>query len=263
LARNVGGMGEDVLKQWTHEVGIVSNESVDQDATGWDFILEWPIEHETSSFVTPLDLAPSPLRCIIQVKATDKKINSWQIKLSNWLYLVRNPLPAFFLVLEFFHQGQCQHAYLVHVDETYIARVQKRLREISVRAKKPKLNKSTIQFTWDKNNALPSLDGPGLQATIIKYLPDGIDAYIRRKEPLCASVGYESGRGEFKFTLTFPAHADIDQHLVDFDLGLVPELEIESGEFFDRRFDIPVSINNLTLAESFNLYLVPPAAVEW
>lgn len=235
-------MGEDALRQWAHEVGIVLNKSADQDATGWDFILEWPLEHETLSPEAPIDLAPSPLRCIIQVKATDRKISSWSVKLSNWLYLIRNPLPAFFLVVEFIHRSQCQNAYLVHVDEVYIAKVQKRLREISAQTKRPKLSRNTIRLSWDKENALTSLDGPGLQAAIVKHLPDGIDAYSRLKEKWCATVGYEAGRGEFKFTLTFPADLDIDQRLVDLDLGLITEVETEGGEFFDRRFDIPVSM---------------------
>lgn len=259
LARDVGGMGEGVLRQWAREVGIVLNKSADHDATGWDFILEWPLEHETRSLETPIDLAPSPLRCIIQVKSTDRRIRGLQIELSNWLYLIRNPLPSFFLVLEFFHQSQCQNAYLIHIDAGYIAKVQRRLREISTQAKRPQLNRKKIRFTWNKNNALPSLDGPGLQTAILKHLPDGIDTYTRRKEESCASVGYEAGSGEFRFITTFPADLDIDQHLVDLDLGLITELEVEGGEFLDRRFDIPVSIKKFGAGKIQLIPLEPPS----
>lgn len=249
-------MGEGVLRQWAHEVDIVLNKSAEQDATGWDFILEWPLEQEARS-ITPLDLAPSPLRCVIQVKSTDRNIRSWPVKLSNWLYLIRNPQPAFFLVLEFLKKSQCQNAYLIHVDERYIAKVQRRLREMSVSSKKRKLNKTTLEFAWDENDSLPSLDGPGLQAAIIKNLPGGIDAYVQRKAELCVSVGYESGRSEFKFKVNFPAHVDIDQLLVDFSLGIVPELDFESGEFFDRRFDIPVSLKKFEAGGTLQLMPSP------
>src|SRR5215470_13231903 len=113
MARDVGEMGEAVLRQWTAEVGIVTNKSTDRDATGWDFILEWPVAFNPDVSTIPLDQIPTPLKCLVQVKSTDKKINRCQVTLTNWLYLVRNPWPTFFLVLHFDGKSQCQRAYLV------------------------------------------------------------------------------------------------------------------------------------------------------
>src|SRR5712691_10475440 len=110
MAREVGKKGEAVLRGWTADVGIVTNKSADDDATGWDFILEWPVTFNLAVITIPLDQVPTPLKCLVQVKSTDKKINRCQVALTNWLYLVRNPWLTFFLVLHFDDKSQCQRA---------------------------------------------------------------------------------------------------------------------------------------------------------
>jgi hypothetical protein len=100
MGRNVGGMGEDLLGVWSHQIGIIANRSLNKDAAGWDYILEWPVENSGSPHEVkiPLDNSPCPLKCVLQVKSIDSMRRGIPVKLSNWFHLVRNPLPAFFRV---------------------------------------------------------------------------------------------------------------------------------------------------------------------
>lgn len=42
--RRVGHLGENVLQKWASEEDAVLNKAYD-DRDGWDFILEFPVEH--------------------------------------------------------------------------------------------------------------------------------------------------------------------------------------------------------------------------
>src|SRR4051794_35927794 len=111
--RDVGEMGESRLKEWAAQEGIIANQ-VRQDKTGWDFLLEFPSDGGSAyADNMPLDLVDGSLRCMVQVKSTDRQSNSWPIKLDNWERFVKNPLPCFFLFLEYDHKTECQRAYLV------------------------------------------------------------------------------------------------------------------------------------------------------
>jgi hypothetical protein len=181
------------------------------------------------------------------------------VPLSNWLYLIRNPAPAFFLLLHFDKTNKFDQAHLVHIGAKYIEAVQKELRLLTkgakTRSKAKKLNTSKMQFTWSDSDLLSSLDGHGLQSTILKYIPTGFDDYVKWKQEQCAKVGYENGNAQLNFTALMPKHLDIGEHLVNFDLGLVPFIEIEKGEHLDDRFGIPVLVE--TLPAGTRLQVIP------
>jgi hypothetical protein len=97
--RNLGELGEIELKRWCAQVGLTANK-VENDSKGWDFFVEFPLISHTKQTL-PLDLTISPLKCLIQVKTTDKIRQNIKIKLSNWIHLIKNPLPSFFMIFEF------------------------------------------------------------------------------------------------------------------------------------------------------------------
>src|SRR5262245_53551770 len=128
--RDLGELGESTLQGWAAGVGITANR-VRQDKTGWDTLLEFPFSQKTlRDSGLPLDREPAPLRCFLQVKSTDSRPGKRSVKLSNWSRLVKNPFPAFFLILEFDGKSSCQRAFLVHVGEAHIRLVLKALREL-------------------------------------------------------------------------------------------------------------------------------------
>jgi hypothetical protein len=104
-------MGEAVLRQWAGETGLVCN-PVERDAAGWDFLLEFPLP---SPGELPLDKTPRPVQAFVQVKSTDTPGQRFNVKLDNWLRMVRTPMPAFFLILEYDGASYPERAFLQHV----------------------------------------------------------------------------------------------------------------------------------------------------
>jgi hypothetical protein len=135
MAPNLGRMGESVLNKWAAEIGVIAN-------------------------TCPLDHIATPLKCVIQVKSTGRNIRRRQVPLSNWLYLIRNPLPAFFLVLRFGPDNTCESAHLVHIGRDYIDRTQRRLRLVSANGPRGgALNQTEQQFSWCDRDLVSPLDG--------------------------------------------------------------------------------------------------------
>ena len=233
--RNVGAMGEHQLSMWASDAGITANR-VEQDETGWDHFLEFPLPRASRS--VPLDTQPKPLQCLLQVKATDGRAKRVSVKLDNWLRLVKTSLPAFFLVMEFDRKPTCQRAYLVHVGEERIREVLHRLRELSVGSSAVSLHKRSLTLRYTSDDELPSLGGAGLEKAIRRHVGHDPDLYERTKRELIKSVGYEERLGELRLMMLLPAD-DAHGHLVDFALGRVDGLELAGGELRDVRFGIP------------------------
>jgi len=236
--RDLGEMGEATLKSWAAQVGVTANKA-GQDKRGWDFILEFPnqqFEPNTSSY----DKVIKPIQCFVQVKATDNNTGSLAIKLSNWVRLVNTELPAFFLVLDFDGENDCQKAYLIHIYENEIRKVLKRLRKLSLKINSGKLNKKTLNLNWNEDDLIMSLDGSGLVESIEKNIKD-FKTYSKRKIDLIENVGYENEQGKFNLNLSIPdsyKSGDFGEFWVDFSLGLTGDIEINSGEIWDMRFGI-------------------------
>ncbi|NJO85173.1 MAG: hypothetical protein HC828_22120 [Blastochloris sp.] len=221
--RNLGLLGELALSTWCAQVGIVANKS-EQDLTGWDYILEFPIT-SGSEKVSLIDKEPFPLRCFIQVKSTDDNPGKWDVKLDNWLRLVKNPLPCFFLVLEFENQTECQRAYLVHVDKKYITQVLKRLRKASA-LKTKELHEMTMRFNYSPLDLVSSLNGHGLSEAIHKHVSISPEEYAAQKQQVISTVGYEEGNWTINVDFLPPPNStDPREVLVDFLLGKVTHLE--------------------------------------
>ena len=235
--RDLSEMGESTLRLWASQVGIAANKS-DPDETGWDFLLElpWPL-HQSDTIALPLDRIPRPIQSFVQVKSSDGRPKGWQVKLSNWVRLVESPIPAFFLILEFDGEQNCQQAYLVHIGDKYITRALKRLRELSPE-REPHVHKRTLQFRYDEGDRLSSPDGEGLLRAIRSHV-DSLEAYADWKSALLRTVGYEDEQWQISVVVPPPASGvGVQEHLVDFTLGLIPNIEATRIEVRDVRFGI-------------------------
>lgn len=233
--RNLGDLGENLLRTWCSQVGIDATPP-EKDRKGWDFLLELPLEVDES---IPLDHQPSRLRCWVQVKSTDKRNKKIPIKLSNWESLAKDHVePAFFLNCEFDKQTDCQRAFLVHVGEMHIWRVLMELRKLGTKNYKRK-NRVHRSLIYDEINKLASLDGNGLVEAIKKHVPNMSD-YVVHKKNLIEKLGYE-GRGRvMNVTFDLPDNQQIDpiEHFINLSLGLIPHVETTRVELKDMRFGI-------------------------
>jgi hypothetical protein len=142
-------------------------------------------------------------------------------------------------VCEFDNQNDCQRAYLIHIGEDYIRRVLKRLREAGSR-KKAKLHKLRMRFKYGEADRLLTLSGSGLIEAIQLHVPGDLDEYSAWKMDLRKSAGYEEGRFLAQATMLLPLEYANDpvKYLVDFSLGIVPQIDTERVVFKDLRFGI-------------------------
>lgn len=122
-------MGEHEFASWCASVGLIPNWP-ERDAGGWDYFVQFGAP-EVPPGVCTLDHIEPPRSCWIQVKSTDSKTAS-NIALSNWLRMIDPALPFFVLLLDFAGQEHAVEANLVHVDQRFIEKALKRLRELPI-----------------------------------------------------------------------------------------------------------------------------------
>lgn len=243
--RNLGEMAEGVLIQWAGEVGITANKSI-RDRTGWDYLLEFPLQAEEGEKAVPLDRQPPPVNCLLQVKGTDLRRRRISIKLSNWTRLASSALPAFFLVLEFDGEASPQRAFLLHFWEREIRRIKQRLRELSSTKTEVRLNQHRMVLRYGDEHALEDCGGRFLAAAILRNVHDP-GKYVDEKVELLDSVGYEGARWEAEIQLVLGsleevAGKDPEDILIDLALGRIPYLPIApGGKIWDLRFGLRAS----------------------
>jgi len=238
MSRKLGDLGESVLEQWCAHTGILCNRAA-RDRGGWDFLLE--LEPAPVAANVPLDRRLGHRRCLVQVKATDSDRGTCAMKLSNWLRLVTSPLPAFVLVLEFGGEASPQQAYLIHVSETRMARVLRRLRELSAADPSVDLRSRRMALKWTEENQLSPANADVFVSTLESAIGKDPQLYSAEKRRLLDSLGYEESSGEIITRIKIPEGwkgSSWEELMADLQLGLVESLDTGGAELYDRRFEI-------------------------
>ncbi|MGI9920492.1 MULTISPECIES: hypothetical protein [Vibrio harveyi group] len=231
---NLGALGEDTLAKWCREVGIVITSSAHEDVNGWDSFLEFPYLKTD----LPRDLQSTPIECKVQVKSTQGKRGKCDIKLSALKRLVNYNSPAFILFLEFSEDSlpHLESAYLVHVDESLIHRVLKKVRKNDISKAPKELNKLVITVNYDEKVKLRSTHASEFVDKVLTHIPSGMDKYQENKKAIIKTTGY----GESGFSFSFKAEpSEIQNHLKDSYLGYQPvPINVSESITKDNRFDL-------------------------
>lgn len=228
--RDLGLMGESTFSLWCADVGLIPNGS-QIDKTGWDFFVEFPFNSGTS----PHEIHKSAFECKVQVKATDKNERKLSITLSNLRRLITAQMPAFFIFIEFDSQNKAQRAFVVHVNNSLISKVLKRLHKIEQSDKDNNFNKRTMTIHYDEAHRLNNLNGECLKQNLLTHIGDNIAEYIASKKSHLESTGFEDGFGQMTFTTE---GEDNLKTLIDVSLGIEKQVEISTFKGTDTRFGI-------------------------
>ncbi|MEK8020437.1 MAG: hypothetical protein VSS75_026515, partial [Candidatus Parabeggiatoa sp.] len=229
--RDLGEMGESTFKLWCSSVGLVANAS-QIDKTGWDFWVEFPF---SSDELIPQDMQLAPIECKVQVKATDGQRKKLQITVSNLKRLIRVQMPSFYCFIEYDGKNVAQSAYLVHVGKELIEKTLKRIRELEVNGKGSELHKKKITIHYSEEHRLNELTGECLKAKIESYISDGLEEYVKQKNILLNTLGFENGGGNFKVTIS---EENPLEKMVDLTLGIRNSLNVSKFECYHQRFGI-------------------------
>lgn len=228
--RDLGMMGENTFALWCSDVGLVPNGS-QIDKTGWDFFVEFPF----STGLSPHKIHKSALECKVQVKATDKNNRKLSITLSNLRRLITAQMPAFFVFIEFDGKSFAQRAFVVHVDNSLITKVLKRLHEVEQSDEDNDFNKRTMTIHYDETHLLDEANGESLKHRFSYHIGDDIEEYIANKKSHLESTGYENGFAQMTF---ITEGEDNLKSLLNVSLGLESETEISRLKGIDTRFGI-------------------------
>ncbi len=228
--RDVGRMGEDSFSLLCNSTGLAANR-IQVDKTGWDFLVEFPALANES---IPLDMREGTFQCKFQTKATDKKVHSVPIALSNLNRLAKDPLPAFICLLCFYSKDTVQDIYCVHIDETIIALTLKTIRKNEA-AGKTKLNKTDLNITFPQQSRLPEATGESLVTYISSCIGKSLKGYTKSKLQNLERIGYPTQKHGFSFKLD---SREEFEKLENGFLGLPTTINVSDVAGFTNRFDI-------------------------
>lgn len=197
---------------------------VDEDESGWDFLVELPAK----TYSGPADMGPPRTSAYVQVKSAERERLTCRVTLSNALRAAKSSQPWFMVLVAQTADGQSTRLYAVHFWEGLIRRTLEAARRADNEGRA--LNKSTItvQFSADDEKGVELVEW--MQATI-----DGVKPrYEEAKRALNESAGFEDGRGEGLITI----EADSEEEILRNFLGLGDGLPLSRFTFTPSRFGI-------------------------
>jgi len=228
--KDLGQMGESTFRLWCADAGLIANPSV-IDKTGWDFLVEFPFTSKMSS----TDIHKSAHECKVQVKATNKRNRKISITLSNLRRLITAQMPAFLFFIEFDEQPSAQSAFVVHIDNSIISNVLRRMRQIEQSGKDNNFNKRTMTISYDDSHRLMQLNGASLRQCFLNYIGDDFAEYVAKKKIHLESTGFEKGYAEMTFSIE---DEDEEKKLINVSLGIDEVVSISDVKCFASRFGI-------------------------
>lgn len=216
--RDLGDLGELHFNIWCSEVGLIANKST-KDKMGWDFIVEFPFNNE----ITGLTVHQSAPKCKVQVKATDGQERKLSIGLSNLRKLAVDPLPCFYIFIEYDATNQPVRAFLRHMDEDLIEEVLKLVTTT---------NQKSYKLHYDEIHQLRDLTGESLSEKLKSHIGN-INDYSYRKKIFLENVGYDDERLKIKFDVIGTKNLE---ELIDVYLGIKDKTHISNLAAVEKRF---------------------------
>lgn len=252
---NLGRMGETYFNNLCSTVNLTCNSSI-EDNTGWDFLVEFPHEFDNLLFA---DKAPPPKEFKAQIKATNDLKKKLSIKMSNLMRLCTTSLPCFLIFMEFNHKPQPENIYLVHIGKKIMFDTLRRARTNSISNARKNFNNASLTVAYGDEHKLHALTGDALIDAVNKYIPDGMDTYVKNKKMLLDNLGYEEGRGQLKFNTNI---SDWDKDIVSASLGWIEKIKVSDVLGFDTRFNILTPVDGLSSNEAEISFQIPKGTLE-
>lgn len=232
---HIGDLAEIEAARWLKQ-GRIDVNTAHRDRRGWDIIAQLP--REAGRKVSSLDTRPAEISCFIQVKATTTEDRRLAVKLDNWDRAVKEPIPWFYLILEYSKKEKFKNAFLVHVDSNLAQRVLARLRKMEI-SDEDTLHKKYMDLTWGEGDQLKKRSiSKDIENTIRAAVGDQAD-YAVRKAAWRDDAG--DGGSTLRFTFKFKNRSKVKlmREMVDFAIGLRETLPATITKAESVRFGIP------------------------
>ncbi|QQO33228.1 hypothetical protein JJC00_32645 [Bradyrhizobium diazoefficiens] len=231
----LGQKGEARFRELCNNAKLICNKA-DYDRTGWDFIVEFPLEGPGPG--SSLDKRATPLSCHVQVKTMWSGNDSFQVRLSAIERLAKEPKPSFVYVLKIGDDLEPVAAYLIPMLDEALATVLRQLRAATAEGR-TRINQSRIRFPLPAEHMIaPS--GEALRSTLIRVCGPDCDVAIRRKAEQLKSLGFEANAFQAETTFVL----ENENEIADVLLGLKP-VQIEQFRGFETRFGIKLPVPDM------------------
>lgn len=237
--RKVGNIGQGDFIKLCADAGLSCGTSQGDDYAGWDFFVDFPLMQIKNAL---LDEDESAIECKVQVKSSDNKSKSVQVKLSNLKRFCDSTLPCFFFIAEYNGNINPDNIYLIHTDEALIFKILKRLRENQANENLP-LNRITMNISYSARDEIKEFSGKALKEKIESYVIEGMSAYVIRKGDLLKTLGYEKSNYEMNFEIN---SNDEYISLMRAYLGYQEKINIRNIASWNKRFNIKLPLQELT-----------------
>jgi hypothetical protein len=256
-SRELGELGETYFKNLCAQVAISATKP-GTDEHGWDFYCEFPPDDVDDC---DLDCLQTPIKFKVQVKSTYNKgkKNSVEVKLSALQKFIISPWPCFFFFVEYDAHDHSQplNVYILHVEKTIIAGILTRIRKIQEsKGKDVKLNNEKRAINYKNALKLRNFNGSELSEAIKQYIPNGLDEYIKNKQEILKTIGYENGEEEYNIQVDIEGYSIMTDSMLGMESKEIP---IASFLKFTKRFNILLKDKDLpSLDTRFAMRIYPP-----
>ncbi|MCX4153064.1 MULTISPECIES: hypothetical protein [Paraburkholderia] len=224
----LGDKGENRFQELCSDARLTCNKA-SRDRTGWDFIVELPIDESDVS----LDRRPPSWTCYVQLKTIWDDNDAIAVNLKMAERLAKQPNPSFILVLKVDNDLNFTSAYLLHMSGANLAKILKRLRQEDAKGDRQTLTRRKITFLPQKEEAI-AVSGSAFLERMRSKLGADVFSDISGRQKEQSELGYEAT--PYEVTTTFP-QMDVDK-LLDIFLGVEQQFEIERVEVSETRFGI-------------------------
>jgi hypothetical protein len=214
---HLGKKGEARFTEICNDAELACNPSIGMDKTGWDFVVEFPLQWDE---IQSLEQSPTPISCVVQVKTILDSTDTIRLPIRAATYMVTEPKPVFVYVFKVDAEKNFTGAHILHVFGETLGIILKRLRAIDqtprARTSRTGAKGQTITLSVEKLGTPVPVTGAALRKAFEENCGHDMHAYIRAKEKQKQSLGFEERSYKGQFTLE-PSSAD---ELADILLGI-------------------------------------------
>ena len=231
----LGAVGEGRFNTICPGAELICNQG-HRDRSGWDFIVEWPINHASAD---DLDKRQNPISAHFQLKSMWHDNNQIKFRMTSLERLAKDPKPSFVYITKFDHDQNPIEVFLCHIIGDNLSIVLKKLRELEAQGKK-KINTDYLYLSASKIGSPIGSDGKALRAAVEQAVGPDLDAYHKEKARQLGELGYEP----FRHNLDFKLSLQNEDEFTDALLGLKRDLPFSSAVNKETRFGIPLQTHN-------------------
>ena len=243
----IGRRGERTFAELYERAGLRIGKP-DPDMTGKDFLVEFPFARPEGAYT--LDNRPIPLSFYVQVKTVTHRTNRVRINLKAAERLARESKPTFIAVVRLDKDGNTSNVYMIHIYDSILNSIRKRLREEHARES---FNIGGKFTSISVNDIIPLEPGPQAVRNFVSlHVGSSMVDYANRKGKQLEELGY----GDYRYKLKMRFSALPFEQFVDGFLGL-RELSAETIDHFDRRFGVNLLNRELSTGTTSTVRIQP------